>query len=184
MKKLDLLVVIDPYPSATAAMAAMVRKDGVYLLPAATQLETLGLGDGIESLPAMARESDHPLFESRTDHMIMYRVRQEIRLRSPSSSRTTRWSSRTARAEWEEPEPSRSCVRSTGAAGRLATPGQSPERLQAAHEEHGTVRRQNAARQRRRSVRRRLLRLAMAMLWHAGNQAPRIAQSVRHSRAA
>ena len=35
MKKLDLLVVIDPYPSATAAMAAMVRKDGVYLLPAA-----------------------------------------------------------------------------------------------------------------------------------------------------
>jgi len=33
MKKLDLIVVVDPYPSATAAMAAMVRKDGVYLLP-------------------------------------------------------------------------------------------------------------------------------------------------------
>src|SRR3970282_2116880 len=42
MKKLDLLVVIDPYPSATAAMAAMVRKDGVYLLPASTQFETVG----------------------------------------------------------------------------------------------------------------------------------------------
>src|SRR6476659_1651450 len=42
MKKLDLLVVIDPYPSATAAMAAMVRKDGVYLLPACTQFETSG----------------------------------------------------------------------------------------------------------------------------------------------
>ena len=39
MKKLDLMVVIDPYPSATAAICAMVRKDGVYLLPAATQLE-------------------------------------------------------------------------------------------------------------------------------------------------
>src|SRR6476659_1854712 len=37
MKKLDTIVVVDPYPSATAAMAAMVRKDGVYLLPAATQ---------------------------------------------------------------------------------------------------------------------------------------------------
>src|SRR5687768_6554844 len=39
MKKLDLLVVIDPYPSATAAMGALVRKDNMYLLPAATQLE-------------------------------------------------------------------------------------------------------------------------------------------------
>ena len=38
----NTLVVIDPYPSATAAMAAMVRQDGVYLLPAATQLETSG----------------------------------------------------------------------------------------------------------------------------------------------
>ncbi|TMH88965.1 MAG: twin-arginine translocation signal domain-containing protein, partial [Betaproteobacteria bacterium] len=59
MHALDLLVVIDPYPSATAAMAAMpldeqgmkVLKDAgkqpkadraVYLLPAATQLETSG----------------------------------------------------------------------------------------------------------------------------------------------
>jgi len=42
MKKLDTIVVVDPYPSATAAMAAMVRKDGVYLLPAATQFETSG----------------------------------------------------------------------------------------------------------------------------------------------
>ncbi|MDO9194310.1 MAG: molybdopterin-dependent oxidoreductase, partial [Undibacterium sp.] len=47
--KLDLLVVIDPYPSATAAMAAM-KTEGqelnanrqVYLLPAATQFETSG----------------------------------------------------------------------------------------------------------------------------------------------
>src|SRR3546814_10547761 len=45
--KLDLLVVIDPYPSATAAMAAM-KVDGqelnpnraVYLLPASNQFET------------------------------------------------------------------------------------------------------------------------------------------------
>ena len=49
MDKLDLLVVIDPYPSATAAMAAMPGKAedmnpnrAVYLLPAATQFETSG----------------------------------------------------------------------------------------------------------------------------------------------
>ena len=49
MDKLDLLVVIDPYPSATAAMAAMPGdpKDlnpnrAVYLMPACTQFETSG----------------------------------------------------------------------------------------------------------------------------------------------
>ena len=52
MDKLDLLVVIDPYPSATAAMAAMPKaadakyevnpNRDVYLLPAATQFETEG----------------------------------------------------------------------------------------------------------------------------------------------
>ena len=50
LDKLDLLVVVDPYPSATAAMANMPAADGtppnpnraVYLLPAATQFETSG----------------------------------------------------------------------------------------------------------------------------------------------
>ena len=42
MKKLDLMVVVDPYPSASASMFAMVRKDGAYLLPACTQFETYG----------------------------------------------------------------------------------------------------------------------------------------------
>jgi len=47
MDKLDLLVVVDPFPSATAAMAAMPGKPedlnpkrAVYLLPACTQFET------------------------------------------------------------------------------------------------------------------------------------------------
>jgi formate dehydrogenase major subunit len=51
MDKLDLLVVVDPYPSATAAMAAMPGKPedlnpnrAVYLLPAATQFETIRIG--------------------------------------------------------------------------------------------------------------------------------------------
>ena len=40
MEKLDLLVVIDPYPTVTAILHD--RKDGVYLLPATTQFETDG----------------------------------------------------------------------------------------------------------------------------------------------
>src|SRR5438128_160527 len=49
MKMLDMMIVIDPYPSATAAMTAMPVEGaqekadrGVYLLPAATQFETEG----------------------------------------------------------------------------------------------------------------------------------------------
>lgn len=72
MKKLDTLVVIDPYPSATAAMAAMARKDGVYLLPAATQFETEGSCTASNRSLQWREAVIKPLFESRTDHMIMY----------------------------------------------------------------------------------------------------------------
>src|SRR5258708_31305282 len=71
MKKLDTLVVIDPYPSATAAMAAMVRKDGVYLLPACTQFETSGsVTASNRSLQSRERVISQ-MFESQTDHAIM-----------------------------------------------------------------------------------------------------------------
>src|SRR3954447_12878638 len=78
MKKLDLMVVIDPYPSASAAMFAKVRKDGAYLLPAATQFETDG------SVPASNRSVQgrerviEPMFDSRTDQMIMYQLAQKL----------------------------------------------------------------------------------------------------------
>ncbi len=72
MKKLDLLVVIDPYPSASAAMAAMVRKDGVYLLPASTQFETSGSVTASNRSIQWRERVISPLFESQTDHAIMY----------------------------------------------------------------------------------------------------------------
>jgi formate dehydrogenase major subunit len=71
MKKLDLLVVIDPYPSATAAMGAMVRKDGMYLLPAATQFETSGSATASNRSIQWRERVISPLFESQTDHGIM-----------------------------------------------------------------------------------------------------------------
>ena len=40
MEKLDLLVVIDPYPTVSAVLHD--HKDGAYLLPASTQFETYG----------------------------------------------------------------------------------------------------------------------------------------------
>jgi formate dehydrogenase major subunit len=71
MKKLDLLVVIDPYPSATAAMGAMVRKDNMYLLPAATQFETSGSCTASNRSIQWRERVISPLFESQTDHAIM-----------------------------------------------------------------------------------------------------------------
>jgi formate dehydrogenase major subunit len=71
MKKLDLLVVIDPYPSATAAMFAMARKDGAYLLPAATQFETSGSVTASNRSVQWRERVITPLFESQPDHAIM-----------------------------------------------------------------------------------------------------------------
>ena len=72
MKKLDLLVVVDPYPSATAAMSAMMRKDGVYLLPACTQFETVGSATASNRSIQWREKVIEPLFESKPDHTIMY----------------------------------------------------------------------------------------------------------------
>ncbi|HUG25069.1 formate dehydrogenase subunit alpha [Piscinibacter sp.] len=81
MDKLDLLVVVDPYPSATAAMAAMPGKAedlnpnrAVYLLPAATQFETSGSVTASNRSLQWREKVIDPLFESRSDHMIMYQL--------------------------------------------------------------------------------------------------------------
>jgi len=74
MKKLDLLVVIDPYPSASAAMFAKVRKDGAYLLPAATQFETEGSVTASNRSLQWREKVIDPVFDSRTDQMIMYQL--------------------------------------------------------------------------------------------------------------
>ena len=78
MKALELLLVIDPYPSATAAMAAMARKDGVYLLPAATQFETVGSCTASNRSIQWREKVIEPLFESKPDHVIMYLLAQKF----------------------------------------------------------------------------------------------------------
>jgi formate dehydrogenase major subunit len=78
MEKLDLLVVIDPYPSATAAMGAMVRKNNMYLLPATTQFECSGSATASNRSLQWREKVIEPLFESRTDHMIMYQLAQKF----------------------------------------------------------------------------------------------------------
>ncbi|MCB9942116.1 MAG: formate dehydrogenase subunit alpha [Geminicoccaceae bacterium] len=69
MEKLDMLVVIDPYPSVSAVLHD--RKDGVYLLPAATQFETRGSVTASNRSIQWRDQVVAPLFESKPDHVIM-----------------------------------------------------------------------------------------------------------------
>jgi formate dehydrogenase major subunit len=72
MKKLDLMVVLDPFPSASAAMFAKVRQNGAYLLPIATQFETEGSCTASNRSLQWRERVIEPLFDSRTDQMVMY----------------------------------------------------------------------------------------------------------------
>jgi len=78
MEKVDLMVVIDPYPSASAAMFAKVRKDGAYLLPAGTQMECAGSVTASNRSLQWREKVIDPVFEARTDHMIMYQLAEKL----------------------------------------------------------------------------------------------------------
>jgi len=70
MEKLDMLVVIDPYPTVSAILSD--RKDGVYLLPAATQFETYGSVTASNRSLQWREKVVEPLFECKPDHTIAY----------------------------------------------------------------------------------------------------------------
>ncbi len=70
MEKLDLLVVIDPYPTTSAVMHD--RTDGVYLLPACSQFETYGSVTASNRNLQWREKVVEPIFESKPDHEIIY----------------------------------------------------------------------------------------------------------------
>ena len=71
MEALDLLVVVDPYPTVTAVLQD--RTDGVYLLPASTQFETYGSVTASNRSLQWREKIVEPLFESLPDHVILAR---------------------------------------------------------------------------------------------------------------
>ena len=76
MEKLDMLVVIDPYPTISAVMHD--RTDGVYLLPAATQFETYGSATASNRSLQWRDQVIEPLFESLPDQTIMYKLAKKL----------------------------------------------------------------------------------------------------------
>ena len=83
MDKLEMMVVIDPYPSATAAMIAMPSESrspnqAVYLLPAATQLECSGSATASNRSLQWREKVIDPVFEALNDHTIMYEFAKKL----------------------------------------------------------------------------------------------------------
>ena len=128
MKKLDLLVVIDPYPSATAAMAAMVRQDNVYLLPAATQMECAGSVTASNRSLQWREKVIDPMFDSRTDHMIMYQLAEKLGFGKEFVAKLKLVKGKGGMMEPDMEDALREINRGNWTIGYT---GQSPERLQA-----------------------------------------------------
>jgi len=128
MKKLDTLVVIDPYPSATAAMAAMVRQDGVYLLPACTQLETSGSVTASNRSLQWRERVISPLFESQTDQAIMYAFAKKFGWDKEFVKNLEIWKP-DGDAKFDEPTPESMLKEINASNWTIGYTGQSPERL-------------------------------------------------------
>jgi formate dehydrogenase major subunit len=76
MAKLDMMVIIDPYPTHAAVMHD--RTDGVYLLPASTQFETYGSVTASNRSLQWRDKVIEPLFESLPDHTILYKFAKKL----------------------------------------------------------------------------------------------------------
>ena len=76
MEKLDLLVVVDPYPSNSAVLHD--RTENTYLLPACTQFETYGSLTSSNRSLQWRDQVIEPLFESRPDHQILYQFAEKL----------------------------------------------------------------------------------------------------------
>ena len=134
MDKLDLLVVVDPYPSATAAMAAMPGKPedanpnrAVYLLPAATQFETSGSCTASNRSLQWREKVIEPLWESRSDHMIMYQLAEKLGF---GKELVKNYKLQTVKG-MDEPMPEDILREINKSVWTIGYTGQSPERLKA-----------------------------------------------------
>ena len=76
MEKLDMLVVVDPYPTVSAILQD--RQDGVYLLPACTQFETRGSVTASNRSLQWRDKVVEPLFESLPDHTILAKFAEKF----------------------------------------------------------------------------------------------------------
>jgi formate dehydrogenase major subunit len=116
MKKLELMVVIDPYPSATAAMCAMVRKDGVYLGSVTASNRSIQWREKVIE----------PLFESKPDHTLMVAFAKKFGF---DKELTKNYQMVKDKGGWDEPTPESILKEINRGTWTIGYSGQSPERL-------------------------------------------------------
>jgi len=134
MDRLDLLVVVDPYPSATAAMAAMTGgtvnpNRAVYLLPACTQLETSGSATASNRSLQWRERVIEPLFESMPDHVLMQAFADRLGYGEQLSKNYKLATFSKHGVQWREPEPESILREINRTCWTIGYTGQSPERL-------------------------------------------------------
>ena len=79
LKALDLLVVADPHPTTWASLALQAgRKDGMYLLPVATQFECKGSRVASNRAFQWGEQVVKPIFESKDDLEVMYLIAKKL----------------------------------------------------------------------------------------------------------
>ena len=76
MEKLDLIVVVDPYPTSFSSMSQ--RKNNMYLLPACTSLEMDGSRTASNRSLQWGEQIVKPIFESKNDYEIMYLLAKKL----------------------------------------------------------------------------------------------------------
>ncbi len=135
MDRLDLLVIIDPFPSASAAMAAMPGASGelnpnraTYLLPACTQFETSGSCTASNRSIQWREKVIEPLWESRTDHMIMFQLAEKLGF---AKELTVNFKMVPGKGGMPEPEPESILREINKCMWTIGYTGHSPERLKA-----------------------------------------------------
>jgi len=126
MEKVDTMVIIDPYPTASAAMPD--RKEGVYLLPACTQFETSGSATASNRSLQWRERVISPLFESQTDHAIMYAFAKKFGF-DKEFVKNCKIVRPDGEKKWEEPEPEDMLREINKGTWTIGYTGQSPERL-------------------------------------------------------
>jgi formate dehydrogenase major subunit len=139
MDKLELLVVVDPYPSATAAMAAMppaaggaVNKNrGVYLLPTTTQFECAGSVTASNRSIQWREKVIDPLFESVPDHVLMQAFADRLGFGKELSKNFKMMDSKFAGKTWKEPQIESILLEINQAVWTIGYTGQTPDRLKA-----------------------------------------------------
>ncbi len=119
MAKLDTLVIIDPYPTMTAVMHT--RKDGVYLLPAATQFETYGSVTASNRSLQWRETVVPPVFESLPDQTIMFKLAKKFGFEKEMFKKI--------KVENDEPSMEDTTLEFNGGMWTIGYTGQSPDRL-------------------------------------------------------